>query len=409
MTNGKSKLKYQGLSLREAALVSRYGPIAKSKLAVAALTLWPCERRLKQAETTFNEILSDLKRLSEIEAFAKKRLYRFTAGLDPTWVRDRARVMDKIHALKPDLLAAATRTWKGLTIAMTMYHHAVTRYNKECVLAGRQARHGLAELRRRYESDKVYDPMTLRLIELTKATALRDRMTPEMDDHGPFLVMLRPWAPERYRLPWKIGIMPLLSFEFQRRFTAKEIVKLTGKRESLKLAKAYNKKATDLGWELRPPPEPGTVRHCKCEKEIEKHKKMCENCARRKEERRKMLPIDVTWPSGRSQEPSWHAEDRQRAFWDGREPEHYAEDEYTARDKGIINQTTRDVSFVKEAHRDAVEAFGANEWRRIKFSIDHSRMTGPMHQDLWNSGKGQDQDDPDDYENQQNETNKWDE
>jgi len=397
MKNGKSKSKYQGLSLREAALVSRYGPIAKSKLAEAALMLWPCERRLQQAEEAFSEILQDLQRLGELEAFAKKQLYRCNAGLDPTWLRDRARVMDKINALKPELLVAAHPAWKGRTVAQSMHDHAVARYNKTCVLAGRKARHGLAELRRRYDSGKVDDPMSLRLIELTRATVLQDRLTPDIEDHGPFFITLRLWVPGRYRLPWMVDIMPLSSSEFQGRLTMKGILPMPNK----KIAEEYRCKLRDIGWKLavKFKRDRRKSRLCECGEPLEKHQQECEVCRfHRPRYRRRGLPIDIAWPRGRSDEPSWRAEDRKANFWAGNYIED--QDESTAENIGIINQATRDVDAIKGAHADAVDAFGANEWRQIKFDIDHARMTGPMHQDLWNTGKGQDQDD-DDYENRQ--------
>ena len=395
----KSKSKYQDLSLREATLVSRYGPIAKNKLAQAALMLWPCEPQLKQAEEAWSEILADLQRLREIEASAKRHLYRCNAGLSPQFVRDRARLMDELNILKAELLIAARRAWKGRTVAQSMHNHAVARYNKACVLAGRKARHGLAELRRRYESGKVDDPMALRLIELTRATVLRDRLTPDMEDHGPFLIALRPWAPERYRLPWKVNMMPLSSPEFQGRLTMKVILPKANK----KAAGEYRCKLRDIGWKLavKFKRDRSKGRFCECGEPLEKHQRECEVCRfDRPRYQRKGLPIDINWPRGRSDEPSWRAEDRKASFWSGNYIED--QDESTAENIGIINQTTRDVAALKGAHQDAVEAFGANEWRQIKFDIDHSRMTGPMHQDLWNTGKGQDQDE-DDYESRQDE------
>jgi hypothetical protein len=134
-------------TLRDARNIARYGTTAKKSLARAALLLWPCERELKAAEAAWDSIIKDIENLRHLETFARKQLFRFTAGLDPTFIRDRARFLDKIKALLADYLVAFTAAVKRRGLALNLHGLAKAGYEREYANADRKTRHGLHELR----------------------------------------------------------------------------------------------------------------------------------------------------------------------------------------------------------------------------------------------------------------------
>jgi hypothetical protein len=204
-----------------------------------------------------------------------------------------------------------------------------------------------------------------------------------------------------------VNTMPLSSPELQGRLTIKAILPKLNK----KIAEELRQKARALNLKLavefrRDRSE--NSRYCQCGEPLKKHQRLCSECDlyRPRPNRGRLVPIDCVWPLGRRQESSWEAEDRL-----GRDFSDYEkwveEHEYKPAIIGIRNQTTRDIEDLRAAHEDLAEVYGADGWRKIKFEIDHSRITGPMHTDLADSGKSQDEIDPGDYERQQSKAEEY--
>ena len=92
MKTGKSRSTRQKYSprqtLAQAKNQARYGPLAGTNLAQTAIMVWQAERELAQAEAEFDELLTDIDRLSQVkEAILNSRQFRIvarcTAGIGP--------------------------------------------------------------------------------------------------------------------------------------------------------------------------------------------------------------------------------------------------------------------------------------------------------------------------------------
>jgi hypothetical protein len=368
-------LKYNpGMTLREAGLVARYGAIARKSLARAALLLWPCELELKAAEAAAAEIIKDIDELRHTEAFARKQLFRFTAGLDPTFIRNRARLLKSVTELLAKYSLALSSAEKRRKLAKELHDRAKTEYDREHANADRKVRYGMKELRARYDSGEIDDPLALRLIELTKRVVLSDKLRPEIDDHETFEVIIRPQTGYRFRAPWMIDMMPLSDPAFQERLTVRQLVSKSRDIQGSRIADKYRRLAKALGWRLAPEPEKEEVgaRYCECGEPLEKHKRLCEVCRFHSQPSglSKSIPIDYmpAFIGGRPLESAWrYGEYREVVF-------------------GHRNQGTRDFEDIMTAHREGKEAYGAANWKEVKCALESEL---PYHQDLGDSGRGQ--------------------
>ena len=262
--NTKRKHKYDSnMELRRAALVARYGSIAKTTLADAALQLWRLEPQLKKVEDLFGELVDDLGRLRQAQQEVCK-LWKFS-GLTPDFIYRRDRALSGIVKAIDDYLLMTKRVWKSRCVVQDLHDRAKIDLDRQYGLATRKLKQSLPELKRRSLSGKVADPAALQLISLTRQAVITDRLRPGKEDHhGKFDIILRPNVAQRFRLPWLVDIMLLSSPEFQGRLPAKD------------LGLEYQAAAKALGWELAGPKKHrgGESLYCECGAPLERYAAM---------------------------------------------------------------------------------------------------------------------------------------
>jgi hypothetical protein len=390
----KTKHTYEkGMSLREAMLVSKYGTLANTRLAAAALQLWRLETQLEKVEKVFSELIKNLDELRHAKR-DMRRLWKFS-GLKPDFIYRRDKALTGIVEAIDDCLSMTRKIWKGRCVIQSLRDKVRAKFDFEYEVAARHVKHGLPDLKRRLETGKVHDPAVLRLIRLTRQAVIAGRLRPKPEDHHPqFDIVLRPHAPYRYRIPFLVDMMPLSSPDFQEVLPAKD------------LGPEYQAAAKALGWKLAS--EPARKRpsdYCECGEPLERYQRQCEVC--RFQRRPPSKPADTSETIGRRTEPSWRRLDRSRMEWsykirradfddyfDEELPKYY---DNTSEDKafliGLRNQVTSDIEDVLDAQR----SYGKKEWKKIKHAHGSN---APYHSDLGSLGGGQDGD-PDDYEAQQ--------
>jgi hypothetical protein len=402
----KSKTKKYAapMTLGQARSVATCGPLAGTKLAQAALLLWPCEKELDQAETGLAETLHSFDDLVEMEYSAIKRLWKFNAGMSPDFLRRRSKLINEINKLRAKYIVLIDRAEQRRALALELRDKAKVGYDREYNDADRKTRHGLKELRTRYNNNaEVADPVGLKLLDVIKKVVLAEKLHPKPEDHhGVYDIVLTPQAGLRYRMPWLVDMMPLSSPELQEKLTVKQIMLQTGETGKA-LADTYRRKAKALGIQLahKPAKEPELGRFCGCGEPLEKYQRRCVECAFHY---RPSYPAHTLETIGRKTEASWQREDRRLEEW-GRDKRRISFEEYLDEELvidesgehkaaliGIQDQTTRDVEDIIAAHEAGSEGWGGNNWKQIKFTLDHKL---PYHQDLGDVGKGFDADEND--------------
>ncbi len=379
----KSKTKKYAapMTLAQARSVATYGPLAGTRLAQAYLILIPAMAELDRAEAALAGLIADMDLLSHLKEW------------------DRA-LLDKVEALKAECLVAITSAWKWRTLAFNLFCTARAEYHKAFNKATPQDKHDLRKLRQVLNKNEVSDPRALKLLELVKETVLAEKLNPAPEDHhGVYNIVLRPAVALRYRLPWIIGMMPLSSPELQGKLTVKQIMLQTGETGKA-IADDYRRAAQALGLKLARQFQGRTEsRFCECGEPLEKRQQLCEQCRFHRVRSPGLgLPFDITWPMGRKQEASWQVEDRERNDWSGYDEWLQNLDTPTPKKIGVITQGDKDARDIREAHRN--HGWDYNTWKQIKFTIDAKL---PTHMKLYDSGKGWDEADSDDYDRRQSE------
>jgi len=365
--------------------------------------VWQAERELAQAEAEFDELLTDIDRLSQVkEAILNSRQFRIvarcTAGIGPQLRHEHGKLMEllgKVKELQAEYLTSVSSTfssaWRRRTIASNLLNTARSRYNESLSKATTKDKHDIHYLRHKFNAGRIDDPVMLELLGLVKESAVAKKFQPCKVDHYGEEISYRPEPWMRWVFSHDVDEMPLPEFQG---VSLPEITK--------EVAAEYRLKLKELGI------KPSAIRTgdrpqghlCDCGASMERGQIYCQVCKRYY---RRGGKADTSETIGRETEPSWHRLDRSLAEWslgkaiangevrDGELP-YYSNSydqigEHGAALIGLRNQVTRDAEDVLDAQR----SYGPG-WKDVGWHLERSI---PYHGNLGNLGSGQ-QDDLDD-------------